>query len=491
MKQLSEFIALLSPREVLHFRETDIWGLFCDPVDAVSGGMYCIIDEFLFQGKGKWTIGQEGIQTVDRDQVSAVLAEQAVPGLSVPQLLVDDARKATAQAAQYYFDAPDERLSIIAVTGTNGKTTTTHLINYLLNSAGQRAAALGTLGLSIDRTQQTSAIYTTPLAPRLFHTLSTVHQQHVQHLAMEVSSHAIKLDRVFGLDMDGAVLTNLSRDHLDFHGTMADYRATKLSLFQRLKPAAWVVANGDDALGREIIQTIPNRGLDYGFSEGVALRASDALCSAAGTSWKLTYQGQTIPLHTPLLGHFNIYNVLAAIGAVLQLGVEWEHLPALCSLLQPVPGRMETIDLGAGRTGIVDYAHTPDALANVLRAIRDLAPRRVITVFGCGGDRDVGKRQPMGEIASQLSDICIVTSDNPRFEDPLKIIEAIVQGCSHRHVVVEPDRSQAIAMACRLSEDGDIVLVAGKGHERYQLVGEAMVPFSDREILQQCATMKP
>jgi UDP-N-acetylmuramoyl-L-alanyl-D-glutamate--2,6-diaminopimelate ligase len=152
---------------------------------------------------------------------------------------------------------------------------------------------------------------------------------------------------------------------------------------------------------------------------------------------------------------------------------------------------METIDLGAGRTGIVDYAHTPDALANVLRTVRDLAPHRVITVFGCGGDRDVGKRQPMGEIASQLSDVCIVTSDNPRFEDPLKIIEDIIQGCRHQQVWVEPDRSQAIAMACRLSQDGDIVLVAGKGHERYQLVGEAMVPFSDREILQQCATLKP
>jgi UDP-N-acetylmuramoyl-L-alanyl-D-glutamate--2,6-diaminopimelate ligase len=313
--------------------------------------------------------------------------------------------------------------------------------------------------------------------------LSDLRRAGVNTLAMEVSSHALTLERVAGLAFDVAVFTNLSRDHLDFHGTMENYRAVKVSLFSGLPPSAVAVVNGDDAVGREIMACSQTSVLDYGITAKASLQAVEIAYSLRGTTLKIDYGGQTITIHTPLRGGFNVYNTLAALGGCLVVGQPLARLAAAAEALHGIPGRMERVPLSARRIGVVDYAHTPDSLEKALQTLRALSPKRIITVFGCGGNRDKGKRPLMGAVAARHSDLCVVTSDNPRREDPMEIIDEILTGMPCRGVVVEPDRRTAIRQAYALSRPGDVILVAGKGHETYQIVGDERLPFSDTEEL--------
>ncbi len=481
MKKLSEFIQLLAPVQVLNGAERDIAGIACQPEAVCPGCLYGVIDEFLEYGH--WIEGARLLDATLLNNVNALLTERPLP-YALPQLVVMDARKALARAARFFYDRPDLELAIIGVTGTNGKTTVTHLIEQWLSACGRSTAALGTLGLYQGGRCRQDTVYTTPLAPTVFALLRQLQSAGVQVLAMEVSSHALKLDRVFGLDVDVAVFTNLSRDHLDFHGTMEDYQAAKLSLFTGLKAAATAVVNADDAFGQEIIRQTTAPVLSYGFSESASLQAVAVDDSLQGARLEIRYGSRTIPFDSALVGRFNVYNLLAALGACLALGVPLEVLAASGAVLHGVPGRLERVALPGDRVGIVDYSHTPDALEKILQTLRALKPGRIITVFGCGGNRDKGKRPLMGAVAARASELCVVTSDNPRREDPLAIIADILAGMPAQGVLVEPDRRAAIRRAFALSQPGDVILLAGKGHEPYQIVGDRKLPFSDREELQ-------
>ncbi len=524
MKKLSEFINPLSPEEILHFQDHPVTGIACRPEDLREGMLYAIMDEFLEYGH--WNKGLELFHlarasqpctpdsSVPEMKMSALLLESPLPDIPVPQIVVSDARKAAAQAAKFFFDAPDASLKIVGITGTNGKTTTSHLINRLLSVCGEKAAALGTLGVYFGHEKYAESVYTTPLSPTLFETLHHLKNKGVSHVAMEISSHALKLDRVFGLDVDVAVFTNLTRDHLDFHETLEDYRDSKMKLFAGLKSDAVAVVNADDPMGKEILFRLPCKAMTYGFSSEALLRAVQIRYSPRGTDFSLRYRGRQWEISTMLVGKFNVYNSLAAIAACLSLGMEPEALQkAARQALRGVEGRVEIIPLPGNRTGIVDYAHTPDSLEKILEVLRGISDsERIITVFGCGGDRDRGKRPLMGEIAARLSDICVVTSDNPRRENPSGIIEDILAGmpregkqvagnrgqvnnlppftcnlspvtCNLSPVIVEPDRRKAIRQAFEMSQSGDIILLAGKGHEPYQIVGDEYFPFDDREEL--------
>ncbi len=481
MKKLSEFIQLLAPLQILNGDDRVIEGIACQPEAAGPGCLYGVIDEFLEYGH--WIEGARLLDATLLKNVNALLTEQPLP-YPLPQLIVPDARKALARAARFFYDQPDLALQIVGVTGTNGKTTVTHLIDQWLSACGKSTAALGTLGLYRGGRRRQDTVYTTPLAPTVFTLLRELVVTGVQVLAMEISSHALKLDRVFGLDVDVAVFTNLSRDHLDFHGDMADYQAAKLSLFTGLKAAATAVVNGDDAFGQEILRRATAPVLSYGFAETVELQAVAVDYSLQGARLKIRYGSQTIQLDSALVGQFNVYNLLAALGACLALGVPLAELAAGSAVLHGVPGRLERVTLPGDRVGIVDYSHTPDALEKVLQTLRALNPGRIITVFGCGGNRDRGKRPLMGAVAARASELCVVTSDNPRREEPLAIIGDILAGMPAQGVLVEPDRRAAIRQAFALSQPGDVILVAGKGHEPYQIVGDRKLPFSDLEELQ-------
>ena len=481
MKKLSEFLQLLAPIQVLNDADSDITGIACQPEAVRPGCLYGVIDEFLEYGH--WIEGARLLDEALLTPVNALLTEQPLP-YPLPQLLVPDARKALARAARFFYDQPDLALQTVGVTGTNGKTTVTHLLDQWLSACGKSTAALGTLGLYEGGQYRQDTVYTTPLAPTVFALLQQLRSAGVQVVAMEISSHALKLDRVFGLDVDVAVFTNLSRDHLDFHGTMEDYQAAKLSLFTGLKAAAMAVVNSDDAFGQEIVRQATAPVLSYGFAETAELQAVAVDYSLQGAHLKIRYGSQTVQFDSALVGRFNVYNLLAALGACLALGVPLEVLAANSAVLHGVPGRLQRVALPDGRVGIVDYSHTPDALEKVLQTLRALKPGRIITVFGCGGNRDKGKRPLMGAVAARASDLCVVTSDNPRREEPLAIIGDILTGMPAHGVLVEPDRRNAIHQAFALSQPGDVILVAGKGHEPYQIVGDRKLPFSDREELQ-------
>lgn len=481
MKKLSEFVSLLSPKDVLHFEDAAIRGLVCRPDELRETSLYCVIDEFLQYGH--WVQGADLFKSLKSDKIAALLLEQPVSDISLPQLIVPDARKATALAAKYFFDSPDKDMKLVGVTGTNGKTTTAHLINRLLTACGMPSAALGTLGLYAGYEKRAEAVYTTPLSPMLFETLHELRNDGISALAMEISSHALKLDRTFGLDIDVAVFTNLTRDHLDFHETMADYRASKMKLFAGLKSDARAVVNADDPIGKEVISLCPCPVIAYGCGQEANLKAEDISYSPAGTNFRISYQGKVLEMKTSLVGNFNVYNVLAAVSACLALGADADALQAAAHVLSGVAGRVEPVPLPGNRVGIVDYAHTPDSLEKVLQMLRASGTQRIITVFGCGGDRDRGKRPMMGEVAARLSDICVVTSDNPRRENPDAIIQDILAGMPKQGVIIEVNRREAVRKAFLMSREGDVILLAGKGHEPYQIIGDEYFPFDDREEL--------
>jgi UDP-N-acetylmuramoyl-L-alanyl-D-glutamate--2,6-diaminopimelate ligase len=480
-KPLSEFVEKINPVEIHRFSEVAIDQICCQPGQINGNTLYAVIDEFLEYGQ--WIQGEQLYRQMGSGMPAALICEKVLDHFNGPQLIVTDSRKAVALASKHFFDRPDESMKIVAVTGTNGKTTTTHLVHQIASNTGIRAAALGTIGLYIDGHKHLETVYTTALSTELFETLSKLRDLGVEILAMEVSSHAIKLDRVYGLDIDTGVLTNLSRDHLDFHHTMEDYRNTKKSMFSGLKPGATAVVNKDDDLGQEILKARYCKMIPYGISTSDGLVADRVQCTTDGSEFRLSYRNYAETVRISLTGRFNVYNLLAAAGACLSLSIEYDQVRNASPKLIPVGGRFEKIQLPGNRTAIVDYAHTPDSLEKILQTIRGTNPSRVITVFGCGGDRDRGKRPEMGATAAEYSDLCVVTLDNPRREDPDAIITDILKGMPKKGVWVEPDRRKAIRKAYELSRKNDVILVAGKGHETYQIIGDQKYPFDDREEL--------
>ncbi|MBF2050860.1 MAG: UDP-N-acetylmuramoyl-L-alanyl-D-glutamate--2,6-diaminopimelate ligase [Leptolyngbya sp. IPPAS B-1204] len=396
-----------------------------------------------------------------------------------------DMAQACAQLAAAFYDYPAQKLKLVGVTGTNGKTTTTHLIEFLLLQSQQPTALLGTLYARWAGYQQT-AVHTTPFALELQQQLAEAVAAGSQLAVMEVSSHALAQGRVLGCPFEVAVFTNLTQDHLDYHKDLEDYFAAKALLFSPDYLKGRAIVNLDDPYGRRLIEQLnPAQVWSYSVTDQTAdLWTSDLVYEAEGVRGRLHTPQGTIEFQSPLVGQFNLANLLAAVGAALHLGVDLATIAAALPRFSGVPGRMEQVQIRSDQdiSVIVDYAHTPDSLENMLRAARPFISGRMICVFGCGGDRDRTKRPKMGAIAAELSDWPVVTSDNPRTEDPERILQDILTGIpASVNPTVIADRAEAIRTAILQAQPGDGVLIAGKGHEDYQILGTEKVHFDDRE----------
>ena len=416
---------------------------------------------------------------------SAVVCELACPEdfRAAPWIEVEHGRKALAVAAANFYRHPDARLDFTGITGTNGKTTTAFLIESIFQSAGWITGLVGTVEYRIAG-ETRPAPNTTPESLDLLRFAVEVEQRGGSHLIAEVSSHALALGRVYGLAFHTAVFTNLTRDHLDFHGDMESYGAAKRLLFEpeSSAPPKWAVVNREDAW-TEAAKFTGSHVLTYGTSRDAHLRAKNIRSGFDGLRFKLVYQGAQQDITSPLVGGINVMNILAAAGAGISYGLDLDAIARGIEACRAVPGRFERVDQGQPFLVVVDYAHTDDALRNVIRIARELGQGRVITLFGCGGDRDRAKRPLMGMAAAELSDYVVLTSDNPRSEDPIAIMNDVLVGLRRFDTphAIEPDRAKAIRLALGQAQPGDLVLLAGKGHERYQIFRDRTVPFDDRE----------
>ncbi len=416
---------------------------------------------------------------------SAVLTDRPLADISVPQCVVPNVRAAYARLCAVLMGCPSRRLKSIGVTGTNGKTTVTWLIRSILNAAGHRCGMLGTIEYS-DGWNREPATLTTPDSRTLQHDLAGMLERRTQFAAMEFSSHALDQDRAAGTEIDVAVLTNLTQDHFDYHRNFDAYRAAKMRIVELIKSHGLLSLNADD----EAVRTIRNQAgvaaeiCTFGFSDDADYRAEILSETSHGTRFLLHVAQESLELRTPLIGRHNVANCLAAAAAVSHFGLTLDEIAVGIASLESVPGRMERVGTGQPYEAFVDYAHTDDALQHSLQTLKSITSGRVICVFGAGGDRDAMKRPLLGR-AALAADVCFVTSDNPRSESPDQIIENILAGMpvGQTNVHVEPDRQQAIQQAVRLAQPGDAILVAGKGHECEQIIGERRIPFDDRAVL--------
>jgi UDP-N-acetylmuramoyl-L-alanyl-D-glutamate--2,6-diaminopimelate ligase len=412
---------------------------------------------------------------------AVVVATREVPGLSVPVVLVDDTRAALAIASARLFSEPSLRLEVAGITGTNGKTTTTYILDSILKAAGRVTGLIGTIETRIGE-ERRPASHTTPESRDLQELLARMADAGVSAVSMEVSSHAIDLHRVDGMHFAVAAFTNLSQDHLDYHATLEEYFSVKARLMETVAAERRVV-DVDDPHGRRLAGQVPVVWT-VGMSPDAVVRAEGVALEPGGTVFDLVTPAGSVRVTLPLVGEFNVGNALVASGCALALGIDLPTVARGLACAPQVPGRLERIEAGQDFAVLVDYAHTPDGLAKAISAVRAVTPGRVITVFGCGGDRDPDKRPLMGRAAGELSDVAVLTSDNPRTEDPVGIILQVRDGleptASEHHV--EVDRRAAIALALRLAQVGDAVMIAGKGHEDYQIFSDRTVHFDDREV---------
>jgi UDP-N-acetylmuramoyl-L-alanyl-D-glutamate--2,6-diaminopimelate ligase len=446
--------------------------------------------------RGEKTDAHRFIPQAVRCGAAAIISEQSfkadyAPNSDVAWIQVGDARKAIAQAAAAVHDHPSRKLKLVGVTGTNGKTTSAHLIDSIIRASEGTSAMFGTIQHRIGN-EAATAHHTTPEAADIQRMLAQAVASGCRSAVMEVSSHAIELHRADALKFAVACFTNLTRDHLDYHKTMDAYFAAKEKLFDGSlgsAPACSVI-NIDDEYGRRLLSTAKGRVITYGLGPNADVRTDEFKLSANGLAYTASTPAGDVEIVSPLVGRFHVYNTLGAIAAGLALGAGLETVARGIRECLTVAGRFEQVTPDNSHqppfTIIVDYAHTDDALKNVLLTAREVAGSegRVITVFGCGGDRDRTKRAPMGEIAVSMSDVAIVTSDNPRTEDPVAIIEDIEVGLKKngRPYVKLPDRREAIFRAIGEARAGDVVLIAGKGHETYQIIGDRTIHFDDKEV---------
>src|SRR6266542_591637 len=449
---LEGVIAALAPADVLRLAPVEIDDLAYDTRDVRPGSLFFCVP-------GARADGHDFAAEAVAKGAVALVVERPL-GLDVPQLVVPDARRSMAPAADEFFGHPSEELRIAGVTGTNGKTTTAFLLYSIFAAAGRRPGLLGTIESRVGG-ERRPAIRTTPEAIDLQRTFREMLDAGDRSCAMEATSHGSELGRLDRVRFAALVFTNLSQDHLDFHGTMERYFEAKRRLFLEGRPPA--VINVGDPWGRRLAADRPD-ALTFGFADDAEI-GPDVLAE----------------VDLKLRGRFNVENALGALTASRLLGIDDDAIARGLEAVRGVPGRFESVAEGQPFEVIVDYSHKPDALESVLRTARDLAGGRVICVFGCGGDRDRGKRPLMGRIASALADVAILTSDNPRSEDPLAIIDEVLAGVTGE-IEVEPDRAVAITRAISEAGDGDAVLIAGKGHEQGQELADRTVPFDDREV---------
>ena len=474
MKHLSE---ILSSTEVISFSATEdhtITGLTYDSRTVTEGNCF-------FAVRGTQSDGHDYIPRAVEAGAVAVVCEQEPEKKSegVSYIVVADTNKAMADMAAAYYDHPSRELHLVGVTGTNGKTTIATLLYDLYRRMGYRAGLISTVVYRID-TRESPSTHTTPDAIRLNAMLREMVDCGCDYCFMEVSSHSLVQERVRGLKFRGALFTNLTHDHLDYHGTYAEYIKAKKLLFDRLDKQAFALVNVDDRNGEVMVQNCRAHVARYSLRQMADYRAKVLEMLFDGMLLRIDSE----EVWVSFLGRFNAYNLLCVYGAAVELGADKGEVLQALSALHSVSGRFEPIRSEGGITAIVDYAHTPDALENVIATINDIrcGGARLIVVCGCGGDRDPSKREEMGRIASREADVAIFTSDNPRTEDPERILDQIMQGVeAGRQTLRITDRSQAIRTAVMMAAEGDIILVAGKGHEDYQIIGREKIHFDDRE----------
>ena len=447
--------------------------------------------------RGEKNDGHEFIGQAIENGASVIVAEREEKNPRATCLLVENTRTALADLAATFYGLPARRLKLAAVTGTNGKTTTTFLIKHICEKAGLRCGLIGTVRYEIGE-RVLPAARTTPESLDLQELLAQIANAGCRAAAMEVSSHALTQERVRGLEWDVAVFTNLTQDHLDYHGTMKNYFESKAKLFAQLaqqqkkrKPVA--VVNMDDYYGEQLLDKIDTKISLITFGMGVRadFRASNYRMEFGGTSYQLDARGKSYLVRLPLIGRFNVANSMAALAAANALGLNLREAVLSLGKSPQVPGRLEMVPAKRQFQVFVDYAHTPDALLNVLKTLRQLEPGRLIVVFGCGGDRDRQKRPLMGRIADQNADYSIITSDNPRKEDPNAIISEIEKGFGSDRYEKVAGRAEAIARAIALAQPRDIILIAGKGQETYQEFADHTVPFDDIQVARRAIEDRP
>jgi UDP-N-acetylmuramoyl-L-alanyl-D-glutamate--2,6-diaminopimelate ligase/murE/murF fusion protein len=497
--RLAQLIATLTPTAVtgLQGPGPEVIALHYRSQEVQPGGVFVAM-------RGVTQDGHDFVEDAWRRGAAAVVVERPVPAAGTV-VTVADTRRALAELAASFYGHPSERLTVIAVTGTNGKTTTTYLVEGILAQAGLPTGVIGTINYRYSGRSCSSPV-TTPESLDLQRILAEMCAAGVSHVVLEASSHAIDLHRIHACRIDVGVFTNLTQDHLDFHGSMPAYWAAKKRLFTHFLLAgpkaarAVAVINTDSAHGRELAGETALRVIRTGTRPDCEVRGEDFTCDLQGIRGGIALADRRIAVRSPLVGRHNIENLLCAAGVGTCLGIAPEVIGAGLEAVRCVPGRLERVGGQSSRAVYVDYSHTPDALENALSSLRALTKGRIICVFGCGGDRDRTKRPLMGAIAARLSDLAIVTSDNPRTEDPRAILDQIVPGILAQGVpaadvrdpaalaargskgfVAEPERRNAIDLGIRAARPGDTVLIAGKGHEPYQIIGQQVIHFDDRE----------
>jgi UDP-N-acetylmuramoyl-L-alanyl-D-glutamate--2,6-diaminopimelate ligase len=463
-------------------RGRTITGLVYDSRRAQPGSLFVAM-------RGVETDGASFAHQAAARGAAAVVAESPNPNLAVPWIVVADARGALAELASAFFGHPSHALQVVGITGTNGKTTTSYLVQAIWEAAGVRCGRVGTVGYSVAG-EERSAPHTTPEAPDLQAMLREMVDAGAGACAMEASSHALALRRVDGIRFAAAIFTNLTRDHLDFHGNMEAYFEAKRRLFDVLAPGVAAI-NADDARAATLTGLVA-RPVTFGIDRPADISPGRIEMSIEGLAFEARTPRGLLRIHSPLVGRPNVYNILSAVAAAVALDVPFDAVERGIAGLRHVPGRFQVVSAPADDVRVVvDYAHTDDALRNLLETARPLSSGRIITVFGCGGDRDRTKRPLMGAVAARLSDVVVLTSDNPRSEDPDRIIEEIHRGIAAGGqkssaqtplVLTIPDRRAAVERALREARPGDLVLVAGKGHERTQTIGGRVLPFDDVEV---------
>ncbi len=460
------------------FKNTDITGIAYDSRAVMQGNVFVCV-------KGFETDGHKYVDSAIKNGASIIVAQDKID-VDVPVIYVENTRRTLADIACTYYGNPSENFKLIGVTGTNGKTTTTYLIKSILEEAGLCVGVIGTnqniIGDKVLLTQSTTP--TTPNSLELQQLFAEMAQSRADCVVMEVSSHALDLDRVRGCSFDVGVFTNLTQDHLDFHKTMENYKNAKAKLFDISKKG---VINIDDIHGSDIAKSATCDILSVGVDTECEFKASDIDISANGVDFKVSYNSKSYDMHLCIPGKFSVYNAICAAGAALSIGIDIDTIKRGLLNATGVMGRLEVVPTNTDYTVIIDYAHTPDGLENIIKATKEFAKGKVITLFGCGGDRDNTKRSVMGEIAGRLSDFCIVTSDNPRTEDPEAIIDMIEDGIkkSTSDYIRITDRRQAIKFALKSANEGDVIILAGKGQETYQIIGKEKFDFDERVVVYQ------
>lgn len=439
--------------------------------------------------KGEKTDGMRFIQEASLKGAMAFLSEDPAPAnFAKTWIQTPDAREALALCSANFYSHPSKKMKIVGITGTKGKTTLTYLLEAILKKARTLPGVIGTISYRLPN-KEISAERTTPEAPDLQRMLAEMLEAGASHCLIEVSSHALELKRVMGIEFDVVVFTNLSGEHLDYHHSMENYFEAKKKLFlinQAKKRMA--VINSDDPWGKKLMAEIPLGVVTYGLEPSAIIRGENHKLSEEGVELSVRFPGGHLPLCSPLLGRPNLYNILAATAVALTLRVPHPAIREGIASLRGVPGRFEKIRNSRGLHIFVDYAHTDDALRNLLETVQAQSPRRIILVFGAGGDRDKTKRERMGRVAGVLASWTILTSDNPRSEDPLAIISDIEKGIKktgENKYEIQSERREAIKRALALGKEGDTILVAGKGHEDYQIIAEKILPFNDAEVIRE------